>query len=72
MTKRIDIPVRKRRGGYLEISALCPPDETFIAKYDRIPRQFRDEDSGGVMCVESCYVYTFAYWIGIYYGLISD
>lgn len=72
MTKRFDIPVRKRRGGYLEISALCPPDETFIAKYDRNPRQFRDEDSGGVMCVESCYVYTFAYWIGIYYGLISD
>lgn len=68
---RRDIPQRTALGGYKEISAVLPPDECFIAKYDRNPLQLRDEDSGGIHCVESCYVYTFAYWIGRYYGLIE-
>lgn len=70
-TTRRDIPKRTCLGGYEEISVVLPPDECFIAKYDRNPLQFRDEDSGGINCVESCYVYTFAYWIGRYFGLIQ-
>jgi hypothetical protein len=71
-TLRRDIPQRTCLGGYKEVSAVLPPDECFIAKYDRNPLQLRDEDSGGVRCVESCYVYTFAYWIGRYHGLIEE
>lgn len=69
---RKDIPQRTCRGGYQEISTVLPPDECFIAKYDRNPLQLRDEDSGGVNTVESCYVFTFAYWIGRYYGFLEE
>ncbi len=65
---RHDVPVRKYRGGFKEISWLPAPDELFISKYDRDPYDYKNEDSGGNRCVESCYVYTFAYWIGRYYG----
>lgn len=57
---------------YVETSFKLQPDEHFIAKYDRNPWEFKDEDSGGVYVVESCYVYTFAYWIGTYYGFIEE
>lgn len=67
---RNDVPMKIRRGGYRETSWLLPPDERFIAKYDRNPFEYKNEDSGGTTCVESCYVYTFAYWIGRYYGFI--
>ena len=65
---------QKRRWNpeYSETSFLLQPDEHFIAKYDRNPWEYKDEDSGGYTVVESCYTYTFAYWIGIYYGLIED
>ncbi|HBL40122.1 MAG TPA: hypothetical protein DDY98_00520 [Ruminococcaceae bacterium] len=69
---RFDIAKKIRWGGYEETSFLLEPDEHFIAKYDRNPWCFCEEDSGGVSYVESCYVYTFAYWIGIYYGFIED
>lgn len=68
---RHDIPVKKLRTGTEEISVLLPPDERFISKYDRNPLDYKNEDSGGVMCVESCYVYTFAYWFGRYYGFFE-
>ena len=71
MIGRHDVAVRPRRNGYKEISALMPPDETFISKYDRNPVEYKNEDSGGIMCVESCYVYTFGYWIGRYFGFFE-
>ncbi len=71
MVGRHDIPVKTLRAGVKEISVQMPPDETFIAKYDRNPVDYKDEDSGGVWVVENCYVYTFAYWIGRYYGFFE-
>ena len=59
-------------GGYKETSALLPNDERFIAQNDRNPLEFKDEDSGGVYCVESCYVFTFGYWLGRYFGFIEE
>ena len=71
LTGRHDTPVKTLRTGIKEISVLLPPDERFISKYDRNPLSFVNEDSGGSVCVESCYVYTFAYWIGRYYGFFE-
>ena len=68
---RHDVPSKKLRAGAEEISVLLPPDERFISKYDRNPFDYKDEDSDGVMCVESCYVYTMAYWFGRYYGFFE-
>ncbi len=68
---RHDIAKKILWGGYTETSSLLTPDECFIAKYDRNPLEYICEDSGGAFCVESCYVYTFAYWIGRYYGFIQ-
>ena len=69
---RFDVAKKLRWGGYEETSFLLQPDERFIAKYDRNPWSFCEEDSGGINYLESCYVYTFAYWIGLYYGFIED
>ena len=69
--KRHDTPVRMRPGGYREISWLLPNDERFISKYDRNPFEYKDVDSGGTICVESCYIYTYAYWMGRYYGFFE-
>ena len=71
LKSRHDIPVKKLRMGNNEISVLLPPDERFISKYDRNPVDWRDEDSGGIHCIESCYVYTFAYWMGLFYGFFE-
>lgn len=68
---RHDIPVKTLRTGTKHISVLLPPDERFISKYDRNPLDLKNEDSGGVWVVESCYVYTFAYWVGRYYGFFE-
>ncbi len=68
---RHDIPVKTLLAGTKEISTLLPPDERFISKYDRNPLALTNEDSHGVMCVESCYVYTFAYWLGRFYGFFE-
>jgi hypothetical protein len=59
-------------GDYKETSALLPNDEHFISKYDRNPLEFKNEDSGGATCVESCYPFTFAYWIGRHFGFIAE
>lgn len=68
---RHDVPVKTLRAGTEEISVLLPQDERFISKYDRNPFDNKNEDSGGVMCIESCYIYTFAYWFGRYFGYIN-
>ena len=57
--------------GYRQTSVLLPPDERFISKYDRDPLEYKNEDSGGLNVVENCYVYTYAYWIGRYFGFIE-
>lgn len=72
LTSRRDYPVKLYMGGYKEVSALPANDEHFIAKYDRNPLEYKNEDSGGALCVESCYVYTFAYWLGRYFGFIEE
>ena len=69
--KRHDTPVHVLPGGTKEITWLLPNDERFISKYDRNPFDYKDVDSGGLMCVESCYIYTFAYWMGRYYGFFA-
>ncbi len=68
---RHDIPVKTMRDGYKRISVNLPPDEIFISKYDRDTLEYKNEDSGGTMCIESCYVYTFAYWLGRLYGFFE-
>ena len=69
--KRHDTPVCIRPGGYKEVSRLLPNDERFVSKYDRNPFEYKDEDSGGTRYVESCYIYTYAYWMGRYYGFFN-
>ena len=69
---RRDIPVITHMGGEKELSALPTNDERFIAKYDRNPLSYCLEDSGGALCVESCYPYTFAYWLGRYFNFIEE
>ncbi|MCL2300625.1 MAG: hypothetical protein FWC27_10830 [Firmicutes bacterium] len=72
VTARHDMPLRARLSGGKETGWLLPPDEYAISKYDRNPNAFTDEESGGARTVESCYVYTFAYWFGRWYGLAED
>ncbi|MDR2647970.1 MAG: hypothetical protein LBB67_07620 [Oscillospiraceae bacterium] len=69
-TARHDMPERILFGKTSELGWLLPPDECSIAKYDRSPHSYRNRE-GGAKCVESCYVYTFAYWIGRWYGFIA-
>ena len=73
LSNRHDTPLRLYRGGYKETGFLLPDDERFIAKYDRNPHEYRnwDDGDGTDRLVESCYVYTFAYWLGRYYGLFE-
>lgn len=68
---RHDIPVRELLKGYEQTSVLLPPDERFISKYDRDTLEYKNEDSGGVMYVESCYTFDFAYWMGRLYGFVE-
>lgn len=73
VTNREDVKSIKLLGGKKEISKLLMPDERAITKYDRNPYDFLDEDVvNGTRLIESCYVYTTAYWLGKYYGLIED
>ena len=73
VTNRKDVKSIKLLGGKKETSKLLMPDERAITKYDRNPYDFIDEDvANGTRMVESCYVYTTAFWLGKYYGLIED
>ncbi len=71
---RHDMPIKRSRHGCadeLEISALLQPDERKNDKYDRNPFRMlpqADEDDR----LEGCYAYTFAYWLGRYYGFIAE
>ena len=71
--KRKDVPQRTRLGGMQETGCLLPPDEHNVTKYDRNPLSYRHEHGERGLCwLESCYVYTYAYWLGRYTGLITD
>ena len=73
MSSRKDIAKRIRFGGSKETSWLLPPDESFISKYDRNPYDYTNcNNHEGIRVLESCYVYTFAYWFGRYYGIIEE
>lgn len=73
VTNRNDVKEIRRLSGKKETSKLLMPDERSITKYDRNPYDFQDEDvRNGTRLVESCYVYTTAYWMGKYYGFIED
>ncbi len=73
VTNRDDVKCIRLLGGNKETSKLLMPDERPITKYDRNPYDYLDEDvSNGTRMIESCYVYTTAYWLGKYYGLIED
>ena len=70
---RQDVPLRYRFGGMKEVSWLLMPDERAISKYDRNPYAYCDtHNHNGVCHLESCYVYTFAFWLGKYFGLIEE
>ncbi|MCQ2462262.1 MAG: hypothetical protein MJ177_02510 [Clostridia bacterium] len=74
--KRHDVPMKKKRNkdedNRPEISALLPQDERFITKYDRNPFNYNPESWHPETTVEGCYVFTFAYWLGRYYGIIGE
>ncbi|MCH5198777.1 MAG: hypothetical protein J1E34_07720 [Oscillospiraceae bacterium] len=73
INERKDVPKRTRLGGMEETSCLLMPDERGITKYDRNPYAYvRAFNRGGLKVLESCYVYTHAYWLGKYYGIIED
>ena len=73
LTSRYDVPCRTRLGGEKEASWRLCPDEFPISKYDRNPYAYKDHE-GGRDCyqLESAYIYTFAYWLGRYFGLIEE
>ena len=73
VTNREDVKCVERLSGKKETSKLLMPDERPITKYDRNPYDFLDEDiANGTCLLESCYVYTTAYWLGKYYGFIAE
>lgn len=68
---RKDLPRKTLLGGSAETGWHMQPDELMIAKYDRNYNSYYDRISADLINVESCYVYTFAYWTGKYYGFID-
>lgn len=74
-SERHDVAVKLGRNYYEknkhEISALLLPDERIVSKFDRNPYFFDNKIDKGTQ-IESCYVYTYAYWIGRYYGFIDE
>ncbi len=73
---RHDAPIKEKRTfdehQANETSLKLPPDEIPITKYDRNPYDITPGMYSPSTCVEGCYVFTFAYWIGTYYGLIDE
>lgn len=71
LERRFDVPCRRRSGGDKETGWLLTMDEMFISKYDRNPYAYTGSQGDGLRELESCYVYTFAYWMGRYFGFIK-
>jgi hypothetical protein len=71
---RHDVPIRENRGECElgEIATLLMPDERFIKKYDHNPFLIFPQVTDKGSHIEGCYVYTFGYWIGRYYGFIAE
>ena len=69
LAARADMPVRMYRNEYRETGWRLPDDERFIAKYNRSPWLYNTW--GSELLVDSCYPYTFAYWLGRYYGVVQ-
>lgn len=70
--KRVDLPRRKMYGGGLETGWLLEPDELPIERYDYNFSEYHTSPRGSLYEVDTCYVYTFAYWFGRYYGFIEE
>ncbi len=73
--KRHDVPVKRLRHEAdvdKEISALLMPDERSTEKFDRNPFQLLERSTARDCHYEGCYPYTFAYWVGRYYGFIAE
>ena len=68
---RRDQPKRILFGGRAETSWLMQPDELRIARYDSNFNAYYEQIGGSLQSVETCYVYTFAYWTGKYFGFID-
>ena len=72
---RHDTPIKEKRtfdeNQANETSLKLPPDELTINKYDRNPYDMCPGTHSPSTLVEGCYVYTFAYWLGRYYGIIE-
>ena len=66
---RADMPVRMYRNNYRETGWRLPDDERFLAKYNRSPWLY--SSWGSDRLIDSCYPYTFAYWLGRYYGVLA-
>ena len=74
-TDRHDVALKlgrsREKKNFCEISALLPPNERSISKFDRNPYYLIGNYDKG-RTIESCYIYTYAYWIGRYYGIIAE
>ena len=74
-TDRHDVALKlgrsREKKTFCEISALLPPNERSISKFDRNPYYLIGNYDKG-RTIESCYIYTYAYWIGRYYGIIAE
>ena len=68
---RRDQPKRILFGGRAETSWLMQPDELRIERYDSNFNAYYEQIGGSLQSVETCYVYTFAYWTGKYFGFID-
>jgi len=66
---RADMPVRMYLNDFKETGWRLPDDERFIAKYNRSPWMYNTWGSDRM--IDSCYPYTFAYWLGRYYGVLA-
>ncbi len=73
---RHDAPIKDKRTfdehQANETSLKLPPDEIPITKYDRNPYDVSPGAYSPSTLIEGCYVYTFAYWLGRYYGIIDE
>lgn len=72
MSDRHDVPRKLPRSGDREVSALLPLAEIPISKFDRNPFSDVEFHEQPGTCVESCYVYTYSYWLGRYFGFIGE